>query len=356
MKLKKCALCNVDLCKDKKSKEHIIPNAIGGKQTIDEFICLTCNNETGNKWDNVFCEQLKFWCNFFQIKKSRGIVQDVILDTINGKRITQKSNGDIEYVVDRKPITINGKHKYEFPNIKEVNKKKTDFEKKHPGEKFEIKTTSISGPHLLKSDGSFPTGYAGKTIVKSALAMAVKNKILSNDCEHAKSYLLDKGPACFGLYYEKDLMQNRPEGIPLHCVYVKGEESSKLLVAYIEFFGIFRIISCLSNSYEGEDFEDIIAINPLNGNDINDLKILNFSIEDISDSYKGEKLSSESIQTVMDAMLASHLKQPKKNVFDAIIQQAISNCSFKEGQILASDDFSKIADNVVKELRLYIRQ
>ena len=81
-----------------------------------------------------------------------------------------------------------------------------------------------------------------------------------------------------------------------------------------------------------------------------------FSIEDISGSYKGEKSSSESMKTAIDAILASHFKRKKNNVFYDIIQEAISNCSFKEGQILASDDFSKIADNVVKELRPYIRQ
>ena len=53
--------------------------------------------------------------------------------------------------------------------------------------------------------------------------------------------------------------------MPLNCVYVAGDRSSQRLVAYVEIFGVLRRVVCLSDSYEGESFEDCYAFDPTDG-------------------------------------------------------------------------------------------
>jgi hypothetical protein len=51
-----------------------------------------------------------------------------------------------------------------------------------------------------------------------------------------------------GDYYDDDLVQNRPPGLPLHCVGIAGDPSTGLVLAYIEYCGIHRIVACLSET------------------------------------------------------------------------------------------------------------
>lgn len=49
--VKKCAFCDKSLSGKNRTKEHVIPNALGGRKKTVEFICNTCNNKLGEKWD-----------------------------------------------------------------------------------------------------------------------------------------------------------------------------------------------------------------------------------------------------------------------------------------------------------------
>ena len=43
----KCALCLTQITEENNTNEHIIPNSIGGRKKIRNFICNECNNKTG---------------------------------------------------------------------------------------------------------------------------------------------------------------------------------------------------------------------------------------------------------------------------------------------------------------------
>ena len=53
MNLKKCWLCDRELTE---TREHIIPESMGGKRTVRGFICRDCNSTTGHKWDVAVIE------------------------------------------------------------------------------------------------------------------------------------------------------------------------------------------------------------------------------------------------------------------------------------------------------------
>ena len=54
-----CAFCAKEFTDSNTSKEHIIPNAVGGRKTVGSFICVDCNNLTGAAWDKELANQLK---------------------------------------------------------------------------------------------------------------------------------------------------------------------------------------------------------------------------------------------------------------------------------------------------------
>jgi hypothetical protein len=47
-----CFLCNDNICDKNDSKEHIFLNCIGGRKTVNNYICKTCNSKTGEEWDS----------------------------------------------------------------------------------------------------------------------------------------------------------------------------------------------------------------------------------------------------------------------------------------------------------------
>ncbi|MBB3212453.1 5-methylcytosine-specific restriction endonuclease McrA [Herbaspirillum sp. Sphag1AN] len=65
MNTKKCQLCRDELNHSNDSKEHIIPNAIGGKKKVSGFICKSCNNKAGETWDAELASQLNWFSLFF---------------------------------------------------------------------------------------------------------------------------------------------------------------------------------------------------------------------------------------------------------------------------------------------------
>ena len=52
--MKKCVICDNLLDDSNKSKEHIIPNAIGGVLEDDEIYCKKCNEKFGTNLDINF--------------------------------------------------------------------------------------------------------------------------------------------------------------------------------------------------------------------------------------------------------------------------------------------------------------
>ena len=69
---KTCFLCGCEITNRNDSEEHVIPQAIGGKLSVWGFVCKSCNDRTGRKWDSVLTQQLNPLSLFFGIVRERG--------------------------------------------------------------------------------------------------------------------------------------------------------------------------------------------------------------------------------------------------------------------------------------------
>ena len=67
-----CALCDMEITEKNDTKEHLIPNAIGGRKKIKGFICNSCNKASGDNWDSELAKQLNPFSLFFGITRERG--------------------------------------------------------------------------------------------------------------------------------------------------------------------------------------------------------------------------------------------------------------------------------------------
>lgn len=369
MSSSECALCNVIITSANDTREHIIPNAIGGRKKVKGFICKACNNSTGNSWESELAKQLNPLSLFFGIKRERGSAPSQVFETTAGDKLNLNADGSMSYekfiytetpFKDNRGVQINirartmkeaktllNRAKENYPDV-DINKISSDL-------KFE----SSYSPDMLKFDMSFGGHDAGRSIVKSALALASSSGIPSKLCTEAISYLKNEASeACFGYFYEFDLIKNRPKGIPIHCVSIKGCKNTEQVIAYVEYFGIQRVVLCLSKSYKGKDVTNTYAINPMTGEELELAVELNLTNNEIREAYEYKKIPTGSVEKACEkviptGMVASYDKE-KNRVVNKAIQKAFENCGAKEGEKLTQEHMEKVKNRVLEELMPFI--
>jgi hypothetical protein len=125
---------------------------------------------------------------------------------------------------------------------------------------------------------------AGRSIVKTAVAMAHHMGIGHQDCKWAMRYLLgnDASPS-YGHFHERDLIDERPNTHLIHCVSVKGDSASRTLIAYVEYFSLARLVILLSDDYSGSNMQCTYAIDPSTGAEIPVSVDLNLSSQELQE-------------------------------------------------------------------------
>jgi hypothetical protein len=362
-----CALCDVEITDENDTNEHVIPNAIGGQKKLSGFICKPCNNQSGDEWESDLAKQLNPLCLFFGISRDRGDVPSQQFETTGGEKVSLNADGTMDIA---KPVYKESQHEagvnihISARSTKEAKKMLKGVKRKYPQANLEdlvsnAEERSFYPSDMIKFNLSLGGEMAGRSIVKSALALVVETGVPAKDCEHAREYLTNsEGEACFGYYYEKDVVTNRPEGIPIHCVYVKCDSNSQQILGYVEYFGVQRMVMELSSNYSGKDFQNIYAINPMTG-DILELNIdLQLSPSDIQESYNYKKIPEGSVEDALSRVIPTGMKlsveKEKDRVLNSAVQYAFKNCGVKEGEVLTEEHMKKVSSLVYEKLEPFL--
>ena len=244
--------------------------------------------------------------------------------------------------------------KIEVRSIAELNKMIPGLARKYPNldinevHRQAISETSrrryIQDPWCVSLQ--FGGNLAGRSIIKSCLALAYDAGLQINDCEHAKTYLLSNGEPCFGYYNETDVVLNRPSKVFFHCIFVCGDPSTRKILGYAEYFGYQRIVACLSSNYDGVRFSRCYAIDPLTGSELDIDVHLEFTPEDISAIYAYEKVNDDKVKVALESLLATWKKRDEKKaiayaVNDAL-EFAIANCGAQPGETLSNEQVANL--------------
>ena len=350
-----CALCAQSLTNSTATKEHIIPNAIGGHKTVSNFICRNCNSLTGQNWDIELVNQLKPLCTMLNINRDRGSNRPIMVETINGRKLDLHPDGTKTITnpeLSKQDFGDKTEYKIKARSMEELKGILSGLKRKHPhidiNELMKNATENreySEDPYCINH--RFDGALAERSVIKSCLALAYEVGLNIDVCEHAKNYLLLDGNACFGYFNEKDVVTNRPPNTFFHCIYVCGDPKNKQVLAYAEYFGYQRIVACLSSNYVGEKFSHLYAIDPVTGKEL-DIEInLEIDPEEIPDIYASKKVHWNDTMRALGALLTVWKEKDEKRAISEAVKEALefalSKCSVKLGDCITDEKAAEMA-------------
>lgn len=366
-KTKSCYFCGTSIDQTNDSREHIIPNSIGGRRKVKGFVCSNCNSTSGDGWESELAKQLNPLCLFFGIERERGSVPSQKFVTTGNEEYVLNHNGSLdlprpeycESVVDA-GVEINIRAR----SMKEAKQLLARVARNHPHVDLsqlleQARSQSSYCSDMLHFNVSFGGANAGRSIVKAPIALLATLDSPPPKCHHADEYLLnEEGKACFGYYYEKDLVKNRPAGVPFHCVHVEGRAKTNEIMAYVEYFAVQRVVMLLSENYEGDDFSMTYALNPQDGTELSLEVAMDITRRDIFDAYEYKKIPEGSVEEalgrVIEARMSQQQGQHQSDVINKAVTYAFENCGAKYGETLTAEHFKKVTGLLMEKLEPYL--
>ena len=359
---KLCALCRSPLTDTNRSKEHIIPNALGGRKTTKTFICRSCNSQTGESWDSELVSQLQTFCTLLDIRRAKGRNQPLEVETLSGRQLTWHSDGSLtprQPKFEKRSVGDKTHVKIHARSVADARRMLTDLARSRPEIDVEqlLSEMPLSEEYLqepIQMSHIFGDKKSGRSIIKSCLALACEAGLAVDDCKIATHYLLSNGNVCFGYCNERDPLTNRPDKIPLHCVYICANPANGLILAYVEYFGFHKVMACLSDDYDGPAIECCYAVNPLTGKELDIDVVVQVSREDIAAIYSDEYMNYERAQEDLKAALAvwfeiDRTKAVERAVDDAV-KYACSQMNLQADEKIPENRISEFSNLVVAKM------
>jgi hypothetical protein len=99
-----CALCDCPIGGANDSREHIIPQAIGGRRKVTGFICRNCNNTKGHTWDAELAVQLNWFSVALNVKREIGPPPKQRIEAANGQKLWL--HADSTMTLAEPPVTV----------------------------------------------------------------------------------------------------------------------------------------------------------------------------------------------------------------------------------------------------------
>lgn len=270
-----CALCAEQITPDIDSGEHILLQALGGRKEVTGFICRPCNSRAGDCWDVELTKQLAHVSIMHGVARQRsGDLPSLRVKTADGGELLLHADGSITPA----KVSFNKIKTEKGWSISAVARTLSEAEeiiqgvaKRYPNsnamdalESLSVKTEYNKQPLVLTLQVGGPK--AGRSIVKTAVAMAYNMGIGHRDCPLAMRYLLgDDDDPQYGHFHERDLIAVRPDSNLIHCVSVKGDSSRRTLLGYVEYFSMVRLVILLSDDYDGPTIQRTYAVDPSTG-------------------------------------------------------------------------------------------
>ena len=365
-----CALCGTPLTAENDSREHIILNAIGGRRAVSGFICAPCNNKSGHSWDAALAKQLNPFSLLFHVARQDGEPPAQIFPTRSGKNICVTYEG-LELPKPTIKVTHNGgtaEIRVSARNVTEARKILMGLKKKHP--EIDVDATLASAistysymTEPVRMNVTVGGPDAGRSVVKSAFALAVASGAAASDCDEAKRYLVSGEGRPFGYFNEVDLVERRPPGSVVHCVAVNSTDDG-LLLGYVELFSAFRIVVCLSSNYNGNHISAIYAIDPVEASELDVAVRLNFSRGDLLDIFKGRRILNGSVAQVLNEIIPDAIRREfereKRKVINCAITDAWEKLNLPPDTILTPEHIGKFsnifAQGMIPFIRHYVQQ
>jgi len=304
-----CALCEqrIDIAND--SREHIIPHSIGGRRKIRSFICIDCNSRSGDSWDAEIWEQFSHLAMMHGVDRERGTPPNIKIQTIDGQSYLLLPDGSMTipnatYTAEpgEKGLKINITAKDKataHKMVKQVAKKNPKINMNSFLDGMTLKEMPLESPVTFSAQ--FGGELAGRSMVKTAVALAAASGVRPQSCDAAMQYLKSvtvRPPYAF--FYLRDLVTNRPSTHVFNCVSVIGIPAKRQLLGYVEYFSMSRIVVILSEQYDGPSFHTTYAFNPASNSGLTLSVNLNLSEEELELIRTNQALTDETYAAALN--------------------------------------------------------
>lgn len=358
-----CAFCDVLLTPESNSREHLLPNGIGGQKTVKNVFCKACNSRTGSAWDAALTKQLNPLNLLFAIKRDRGNVRAEDFTTVSGQQVRVHPEGHLTFL-PQEPVrtqteeglrvqTRVGTEREAKSFLSGMKRRcpKLDIEKQMSN--LVIERTYLNDPIFTQLSPGGPT--AGRSFVKSAYALAVAAGVPPKICIEARAYLLaEDGVPCFDFFYKRDLVTNRPQERVFHCVAVQGDPATSQLVGYVELYSAWRMVICLSSQYAGQAFENSYAVDPSTGEEVGLSFDLKFSRDELRAACNSQADYSGELLKALNAMMAigypASLARERERVLQRAFSTAMERLGVGPGDCLLPEQVPEFSRIVAEEV------
>ena len=360
-----CALCPAELTEHNCTREHIIPNAIGGRLKVAGFICRDCNSTAGNLWEAELAKQLNWFSVALNIKRESGTrPPSHVIKTVTGEKLLMHAGGSftprdaifkwLESVDGRRKFTLSAR------TVAEAREILKGVQKKHPNSGLQqilndlrIASQPLEEPvHVELSIGG---PKAGRSIVKTAVAMASHMSISMTDCAFALRFLIDPdADAAWSAFHLRDLVKNRPSAHLFHAVTVAGDPNSGRLLGYVEYFGAFRYIVVLGQDYQGPAVNKTYAINPVTSEELQLEVALSLSDAEVAlvalDEAGPIDALKADFEMALPIVLAVRNTHGRDQLLNDVITEAFHECGVRPGDDLPPERFEEFSARVAEKM------
>lgn len=367
-----CALCESEIARTNDSKEHVIPNSIGGRKKIRGFLCKTCNSSLGQSWDAKLAAQLNWFSLALGIVRERSNSPDEIVQTVDGTQLLLRADGTMtcKDAFFQRTESDGKSHIRMFARTEsEARQMLRGIKKKHPkfdleGELKKLKLTPFKVSSALQTRLEFGGPEAGRSVVKTAVARCADLGIALQRCELGIHTLRtpndDRG---FALFYLRDVVINRPRTSLFHLVSIRGDSETGTLMAYIEYFGAMRVMVNLSSKFEGDSFTSTYALNPQLGEEL-DLSVdWDIPAAELYDTFIGSGLITENLDRACRnaTKVASNvrMKRERSYVYREELSAALSQLGIKPGgiaEVKDRDQFNRLMEEKLGTLSEHVKK
>ena len=362
----KCALCGMSLTGENASREHVFPNAIGGRKRVGNFLCVACNSRTGSDWDDELVRQFRPLCTMLNVNRARGRNRRFVVETVSDRRLALNPDGSMtiaEPLFEAQELDGKTAVKIRARTTRELRSMLSGLQRKHPQidvdqlvKRAERIQEYSSEPYAVSLTVGGP--LAGRSMIKSCLSMVYDAGFDIGHCEEAERYLLKGGEPCFGYYTERDAVRNRPEKTFFHCVHVRGDPERRQLLAYVEYFGWLRFVACLSRNYERCAFSHSYAIDPVSGKELDLNIVLEIDRADFQEFHDGRKVDygevARDLGVLVEAWREMDVDRARAHAIEDALAFACEACGIGEGDILTDEQAARLARVVSNRLAPFL--
>lgn len=328
-----CALCEniIDMTND--SREHIIPQSIGGRRKIRFFICGSCNSKSGDSWDAEIWKQFSHFAMMHGVCRERKAPSDIKIQTVDGQDYLLCFDGSMTVTNSRYTaetgenglkISITAKDKPAAHKIlKQASKKNPKIDADLLLSQMTVTVTPLESPVAVSAQ--FGGELAGRSMVKTAVALAAAAGVPPRLCDVAMQYLkCEKATPSYAFFYLRDLVKNRPTTHTFNCVSIVSPPSSRKLLGYVEYFSISRIVVILSEQYDGPEVNSTYAFDPSNSSELElvvDLNLSDLELDLIRTNHAATNETyatafNEGFNIIYQRSLSRNLEREATNAFE----------------------------------------